>query len=263
MPSSKRRIAASRANGKKSRGPVTPEGKARSAANSLVRHGLSSTNTIPTAICLSNEDHQEFVLLHQALVTEHTPVTTTEHLTVYEMAVIRWRLHRAWLMESALVDNQMDHMVAEIDDTYEAVDETTRTALAFRALTEQSPTLSVLNRYDARLTRQFDKCLARLDNLRAQRQIQAPEQEFPAEPKPTNGHSNHDHHPCHDEPLPAAGSDPASRPAQPPPCEATRQREPGEPAAPATPDVADLCHQVRGHVIEPRPGDPPPLPRAA
>ena len=38
------------------------------------------------AVCLRNENPGEFTLLHEALVTEHEPATTTEHLTVHEMA---------------------------------------------------------------------------------------------------------------------------------------------------------------------------------
>ena len=111
--SSPRRHAASRANGKKSQGPVTPEGKARSAAGAPTRLGGRS-------VFLKHENRDGFLLLHDTLVTKHAPVTFTEHLTVHEMAVVRWRLQRAWLMETALVANQMDHMMGEIDKTYES-----------------------------------------------------------------------------------------------------------------------------------------------
>ena len=76
------------------------------------------------------------------------------------MAVLRWRLRRAWLMETV-----MD----EIDKTYESTGGTTRAALAFREPTGQSPSLQILLSYETRLKRQFDRCLARLANLRAQR----------------------------------------------------------------------------------------------
>ena len=136
--SSARRIAASRANGKKSQGPVTPEGKARSAAGAPTRLGLASPDRDGRSVCLKHENRDEFPLLHDTLVTKHAPVTATEHLTVHEMAVVRWRLQRAWLME---------------------------TALAFR----ESPSLQILLSYETRLKRQFNRCLARLANLRAQR----------------------------------------------------------------------------------------------
>ena len=90
--SSKRRKAASRANGKKSHGPVTPEGKARSAANTPpARHGLASgsPDRAVHSVCVNNENRGEFLLLYESLVSEHFPATTTEHLTVHEMAVAR------------------------------------------------------------------------------------------------------------------------------------------------------------------------------
>ena len=124
--SSARRRAASRANGKKSHGPVTPEGKARSAANAT-RHGLAAPGRLADSVCLSNETPAHYVQLHEALIAEYTPATTTEHLLVEEMAVARWRLQRAWTMENALLDNQMDRMMGDLDKDYETMDETTRT----------------------------------------------------------------------------------------------------------------------------------------
>ena len=145
---------------KKSQGTVTPEGKARSAAGAPTRLGLASPDRAGRSVCLKHENRDEFLLLHDTLVTKHAPLTFTEHLTVHEMAVLRWRLRRAWLMETV-----MD----EIDKTYESTGGTTRAALAFREPTGQSPSLQILLSYETRLKRQFNRCLARLANLRAQR----------------------------------------------------------------------------------------------
>ena len=202
--SSKRRKAANRANGKKSHGPVTPEGKARSAANAPTRHGLASLDgPSASSVCLTNESRDEFNVLHESLIAEHAPSTTTEHLTVHEMAVARWRLQRAWLMEAALLDNQMDDMRDDLASEHESTDHATRAALAFRELSEKSPSLPALLRYESRLSRQLDRCLKRLSELRLARK----KHDLPSEPNPTNEHLNHDQL-QHPEPTAAADQAP-------------------------------------------------------
>ena len=61
-------------NGKKSQGPVTPEGKARSAANAT-RHGLASPGRLADSVCLTIETREEFLHLHQASSTCTPPPT--------------------------------------------------------------------------------------------------------------------------------------------------------------------------------------------
>ncbi len=114
MSSRSRRRAASRANGKKSHGPVAPEGKARSAANSI-RHGLASSSRLADSVCLTIENRQEFLALHQTLIEDHLPATPGEHLIVEEIAVCRWRLQRLWVIETCLHENQMDRMTGDIE----------------------------------------------------------------------------------------------------------------------------------------------------
>ncbi len=245
--SSKRSRAASRANGKKSHGPVTPEGKARSAANAPIRHGLASRERAVHGICLSNENPAEFMLLYDALAQEHAPVTTTEHLTVHEMAVCRWRLHRAWAMESALLNNQMDHDRGGLAKTYESFGESTRASLAFRNLTEASPSLPTLLRYEIRLSRQFKSCLKSLTDLRVARQKHTP----PAEPNPINEHLTNDTQLQH--------SQPAATPEPPPRATTGLTIAPSQ----ATPQVDVICSVMRTHASDDQSGSPCPLPRAA
>src|SRR6185436_18505403 len=97
--SSRRRRAASRANGKKSQGPVTPEGKTRSAANAT-RHGLAAPGRLADSVCLTIESREEFLTLHQTYIDLYSPANPGEHLIVEEMAVARWKLQRAWVMET-------------------------------------------------------------------------------------------------------------------------------------------------------------------
>src|SRR3954453_23930703 len=87
--SSQRRIEASRANGARSRGPVTAEGKMRSAQNAL-RHGL-----LAKAVVLADEDADAFQSL----------VDCVELFFLERMAAAQWRQTRSWAVEAKMVDN--------------------------------------------------------------------------------------------------------------------------------------------------------------
>ncbi len=141
--SSNRRIQSSRANGAKSRGPVTPEGKRKSAANS-VRHGL-----LTNLVVLDDEKPGTFSDILTALTAEFVLQTEAERLMVENMAVARWRQMRIWAIERATLQSEIE----KHDDT--VVPPATRAALAFRALADQSRTLDLLNRYESRFDRQF------------------------------------------------------------------------------------------------------------
>ena len=91
--SSDRKIAANRANGALSRGPKTPEGKARSARNSL-KHGL-----LARAILLEGESPARFRDLLDLLNAALRPSTPMEHLLVGKMAAAHWRQIRIWNLE--------------------------------------------------------------------------------------------------------------------------------------------------------------------
>lgn len=94
-------IEASRQNGAKLKGPVSEEGKARSARNAT-RHGLAART-----IVLSNESQELYDQLLAAYRTEWQPQGQTETDLVVEMANARWRLSRLWAIGAAAIDAEM------------------------------------------------------------------------------------------------------------------------------------------------------------
>jgi hypothetical protein len=97
VPVSSARAEASRKNGAKSRGPTTPEGKARSAQNAL-RHGLRAQKYV----VLPEEDADEFAGLEAAMIEELAPVGALQTVLARRVVVAAWRLARADRIEVEL-----------------------------------------------------------------------------------------------------------------------------------------------------------------
>ena len=94
---------ASRANGARSRGPRTDEGKARSSMNALT-HGL----TARTAIVLPLVERAEDWSAHVAgFVEAMRPVGAVERELVERMAAITWRLRRVERVEAAMIGGRL------------------------------------------------------------------------------------------------------------------------------------------------------------
>jgi hypothetical protein len=96
------RAAASRRNGAQSRGPRTPEGKARSAQNAL-RHGLRAQKFV----VVGDEDPEQFAALEAALIEELAPEGALQTLLAGRMARAAWRLERAERIEAELFAREM------------------------------------------------------------------------------------------------------------------------------------------------------------
>lgn len=96
-------ILANRANAALSTGPVTPEGKAAAARNSL-SHGLSSNkfNVLP------GENPDDFQALLDGLTQEYRPATPTEVFLVEEAARAQWKLNRIYLLERDILSPDLD-----------------------------------------------------------------------------------------------------------------------------------------------------------
>src|SRR5262245_52689940 len=101
VPVSNARAEASRQNGARSRGPRTPEGKARAAQNAL-KHGMRAEKHL----VLPDEDAAEFAGLEAALVEELAPVGALQTVLARRVAVAAWRLARADRIEIELFEER-------------------------------------------------------------------------------------------------------------------------------------------------------------
>jgi hypothetical protein len=165
----------SRINGAKSRGPVTPAGKQRSSLNA-VRHGM-----LAKSVCLTNENPEGFKQILQDFLTRLQPADDVELRLVEQMASCAMRLERLASAESALFDMEMDKQQAEVEKRFQKIDHACRFAMAFKSLADNSKALPLYLRYEAAITREYDRALKQLLTLRSKFPL-TPEAELPNEP---------------------------------------------------------------------------------
>src|SRR6516165_12787281 len=89
------RTAINRQNGQKSRGPKSPEGKARSKFNAL-KHGLKAKTVV-----LPGEDAQDYQARLDAWIADLQPKNDVEQSLVERAVTIIWQLDRAERAEAA------------------------------------------------------------------------------------------------------------------------------------------------------------------
>jgi hypothetical protein len=158
-PRTPAQIAASRANGSKSQGPKTEEGKQRSSSNAL-KHGLSAKT-----LCLNTENPSALEELRERYIRELQPEGQIELDLVEEIVAARWRMRRLWTLETAMLDLETDRQAVGIKQIFEKIDPPTRIAAAFEKLADEGNTLYMLDRYEARHTRSYHRALKTLLRL--------------------------------------------------------------------------------------------------
>jgi hypothetical protein len=167
---SPRRLAANRANARRSTGPTTSAGKAKSALNA-VKTGLTGRTVL-----LPQED----VALYQAHVQrfqeELQPVGALETALVQSLADTQWRLNRIPSLESGLLALGRrrcapDLFADEPDPAVRAV------LLEAHVFNTEAPALKNLYLQESRLRRQYTRDLRELDKLRAERAEKEQKQE--------------------------------------------------------------------------------------
>jgi len=177
--------ATARINGAKSHGPTTSEGLTRSSRNAL-RHGLSAS-TAPALPAVSpvlpTESAADYQTLLHSYLSEFTPQGLLEMELVETMAAARWRLRRVSTIETTLLAMEMDRLAEYIDrgfkDLNRAPTPEDRLAWTFHRVAEK-PSLNLLLRYEATLTRTYARALKQLQQLQSLRD----HEELPNEPKP-------------------------------------------------------------------------------
>jgi hypothetical protein len=102
-------IAANRANARKSTGPKTAEGKARSSMNA-VKHGLAAHRTT-----LPHEDPAAYDEHRAAVIADCAPADAQEMLLVDAIAQASWCMKRSDRFEAALFNNQIEYAKQQRD----------------------------------------------------------------------------------------------------------------------------------------------------
>ena len=100
-PISDKKLAANRANSKKSTGPKTPRGKAIASQNAL-EHGLTARDTT-----ILGQDYTTFTGIHEQLRATWQPANAQEDLLVQRLASLETRLQRCVRMETGLLDMEI------------------------------------------------------------------------------------------------------------------------------------------------------------
>ena len=172
------RSAQARINGAKSKGPITPEGKARSSKNNL-SHGRYANH----AIVLSNEDKAAFEDLAEAYIRRIGPVDCVEIRYARELASIDWRLDRIRALETRMFDHEMDVQAPMLEAANRRLPELTRLFQAGNALLTNSRLPAYLASRESALQFARQTTLAALQQLRRAHPLPAPATQL-IDPKP-------------------------------------------------------------------------------
>ena len=188
--------ATSRANGAKSHGPKTAEGREKSSQNSL-NHGFTAKKTVLLA-CENPAQFQE--MLGDYAATYH-PGSPIEEGLVNEMVACRWRMQRLRMIETALMDIEMQRELPEAENPD---DPGYRMAFAFRRLVDGSRAISLASRYESRLHRIHEQSHRTLRELQNNPSVSAGAPEPTPAPAPESSVSDEK---SRNEPTPPATKD--------------------------------------------------------
>ena len=250
MPS-KLKSDTARINGAKSHGPVTPEGRAKSSANSRT-HGLAAKY-----VRFQSETDEHFQLLHADYIDQFQPQTGVEADLVEVMVIARWRLRRLLALESHLFDTEMVRREKHIDKEFNMMGADARLAYVFQKMADEGQAIAMVIRYEGSLNRSYDKAFKQLLLLQSRRdsppsarhkKIQNEPKPDPAKPRPQGAAANQESvaTPPADSPNAAISGSCATTPVynvgvsrrlhetQPPPFCRDARRRAGRPALSAT-----------------------------
>ena len=226
MPT-KKQIESNRRNARKSTGPRTDEGKARSRLNAL-RHGLlAQDSTLPI------EDQHEFQALQDALAAEYQPQGPTEECLLARMADAQWRLARLTRIETGYLQYSLEEARKsqtkwnnKFDPDDHSRAQNTRLLGIVAERDGKGPRmLSTLPRYEAGLRRAWYRAMETLEARRKEKLRNEPDSvqptpnqgatDPPGAPSPLDPHHEQQPHPVSELPPPPRTESPAASPHAP------------------------------------------------
>ncbi|MEP7361921.1 MAG: hypothetical protein ABI972_01590 [Acidobacteriota bacterium] len=154
-PLSEAKLRANRENAKKSTGPRTEAGKARSARNAIT-HGITARD-----ITALGEHYRALPELIQHFTNSWNPRNPFEAALIKRLAELQLRLDRCARMETGLLDLDMPPVTSV--DSHESIN----SALA-NSFASNEGKFNVFSRYEANLSRAFDRTLKQLLAIRKQ-----------------------------------------------------------------------------------------------
>jgi hypothetical protein len=175
---SPKRIAANRANSKRSTGPRTPEGKSRSAQNAR-KHGFTASKFVVVRL----EQLDSLANLRDDAVAAYKPQNSQELFAVERIALAQLALLRCAALEAGLHTEAMNE-VAHIDDEpknllspelsqdFDATRAQNRSyvlAVGFRRVIRKSDAWKLFLRYQAQTERLYRRAIEDFERLRAMR----------------------------------------------------------------------------------------------
>jgi hypothetical protein len=176
---------ASRQNGALSTGPVSPEGKARSAQNAT-RHGLTGGPAV-----LPSESQEEYDAFLESTIETWRPRTIAELDLVHQMAAARWRIRRIEPMEAAILTEAYERQMEAMGENADAAKAMQR---AYADVAENSKGWRNLSRHHRTLQRAYAEAFealleltGRLDETlvqQAQAELKAKKSPVQNEPEP-------------------------------------------------------------------------------
>ncbi|HWY46364.1 MAG TPA: hypothetical protein VNX70_03215 [Bryobacteraceae bacterium] len=159
-PNGHDRAAINKANAQKSTGPRTEAGKQRSSLNAW-RHGLTGQT-----IVLPTEDHSAYERHSQSFLDEYHPKDATETQLVQSLIDTSWRMNRAATIETNLFSLGVIEMEDRLHANHPEAEAALAMALAFREHMRAFANISINSQ---RLARQFERTLAQLRQIQADR----------------------------------------------------------------------------------------------
>jgi hypothetical protein len=164
-----KQIEAARINGRRSKGPVTPQGKLNSSGNNS-RHGL-----LAQTVVLEGESQEGFNALLEYYTQTFQPQSAIETTLIETMTVAMWRLWRVWGAQKLALDRDIAVQDPEIGPT------SVRAMFAMEGSVDNHSKPDVLVRYETTFDRQF-KSAVRLLESQAKRRKPSAKPYFPSHP---------------------------------------------------------------------------------